>query len=68
MNEEMKCLFNKLPEGIILLEEKSGNISLANTESKRLMRVESLDQLNTCLNEKLFFQFDSQARNENPAM
>ncbi|CDW73961.1 pas domain s-box protein [Stylonychia lemnae] len=71
MNEDMKKLFDKLPEGIILFNNQSQSISLINEEYKRLFNIRqpvegsdndsvSLQISSDCLNEKVLQLFLSE--------
>ena len=43
MNEELRGLFNCLPEGVVLLAAEGKQVSLANTEFKRLFHCADAD-------------------------
>ena len=40
MNDELKDLFDKLPEGIVLFNDNTKKIALANNEFKKLFNID----------------------------
>jgi hypothetical protein len=43
-----------MPEGIVLIDEKTGTVALANSEVKRLLKVETHEQKDSSFNQDNF--------------
>eukprot|EP00347_Sterkiella_histriomuscorum_P021176 403334959 len=53
MNDELKTIFDKLPEGIILFDSESKKVSLANLEFKRLFQCQDLENFDCKVQSKI---------------
>lgn len=53
MNEELKTIFDKLPEGIILFDSDTKKVTLTNLEFKRLFNCHGHPNINEIIESKV---------------